>query len=59
VHFNPALEHAIARANELTLPVVTVFGLHAGYPQANERHFAFMLEGLAGTCLEPTRSAPG
>ncbi len=45
--FNPALEYAISSANELALPVVTVFGLHAGYPEANERHFAFMIEGLA------------
>jgi len=48
-HFNPALEHAVARANALDLPVVVVFGLHAGYPEANARHFAFMLEGLAET----------
>ena len=45
--FNPALECAIARANELERPVVVVFGLFADYPEANERHFAFMLEGLA------------
>ncbi len=45
--FNPALEYAIARANELEWPVVVVFGLFADYPEANERHFAFMLEGLA------------
>ena len=47
IRCNPALEYAIARANELQLPVVTVFGLFADYPEANERHFAFMLEGLA------------
>ena len=46
-HFNPALEHAISCANDLGRPVVVVFGLFAGYPEANERHFAFMLEGLA------------
>jgi deoxyribodipyrimidine photo-lyase len=45
--FNPALEYAIFRANELNRPVVVVFGLFTDYPEANERHFAFMLEGLA------------
>jgi deoxyribodipyrimidine photo-lyase len=45
--FNPALEYAIFRANELDRPVVVVFGLFNGYLEANERHFAFMLEGLA------------
>jgi len=28
--------------------VVVAFGLFGDYPEANERHFAFMLEGLAG-----------
>ena len=45
--FNPVLEHAVARAIALELPLLVVFGLYAGYPEANERHFAFMLEGLA------------
>ena len=44
--FNPALEHAIRIANEEDLPVIVGFGLMADYPEANERHFAFMLEGL-------------
>jgi deoxyribodipyrimidine photo-lyase len=44
--FNPALEYAISRANTLERPVVVVFGLFDEYPEANERHFAFMLEGL-------------
>ncbi|MEW5734486.1 MAG: 2-thiouracil desulfurase family protein [Thermodesulfobacteriota bacterium] len=46
---NPALEHAIALANRLSLPVVAVFGLSAAFPEANLRHYAFMLEGLAET----------
>lgn len=33
----------------MNLPVVAGFGLTADYPEANERHFAFMLEGLAET----------
>src|SRR5947209_8513129 len=44
--FNPALEAAIASANRLDLPVVVCFGLTDGYPEANARHYSFMLEGL-------------
>lgn len=47
--FNPALEAAIAEANRLSLPVVVGFGLTDGYPEANARHYAFMLQGLAET----------
>jgi deoxyribodipyrimidine photo-lyase len=43
---NPALEHAVRRANALGLPVVVAFGLTADYPEANLRHYVFMLEGL-------------
>jgi len=43
---NHALEHAVARANELHKPTVVCFGLMDDYPEANERHYAFMLEGL-------------
>lgn len=43
---NPALEYAVAEAVTLNLPVVVCFGLTA-YPEANLRHYAFMLEGLA------------
>jgi deoxyribodipyrimidine photo-lyase len=44
---NHALEYAIARANELKLPVVVCFGLTDEYPEANARHYLFMLQGLA------------
>jgi deoxyribodipyrimidine photo-lyase len=44
---NPALEFAIAEANRLGLPVLVAFGLTDAYPEANARHYAFMLEGLA------------
>lgn len=46
--WNHALEYAIDRANELDLPVAVVFGLMDDYPEANERHYAFMLQGLDG-----------
>lgn len=44
--FNPALEFALERANEANLPLQVVFGL-TGFPEANARHYAFMLQGLA------------
>jgi deoxyribodipyrimidine photo-lyase len=43
---NPALEHAVGAANRLGLRVVVGFGLTAAYPEANRRHYAFMLQGL-------------
>ncbi len=46
---NHALEYAVGRGNELGLPVVACFGLTAKYPEANERHYRFMLDGLAET----------
>ena len=45
--FNPALEFAVDQANARGLPVLVCFGLTDGYPEANARHHAFMLEGLA------------
>ena len=46
---NHALEYAAYRANESGLPLVTYFGLTANFPEAHERHYRFMLEGLAET----------
>ena len=46
---NHALEFAVRKANRLNQPVVVGFGLTDEYPDANERHYAFMLEGLAET----------
>jgi len=48
-HDNPALEYAIFRANQLDLPVLVFFVLMDDYPEANQRHYRFMLEGLAET----------
>jgi deoxyribodipyrimidine photo-lyase len=44
--FNPALEYAIEIANREGLPVLVAFGLMDDYPDANLRHYRFMLEGL-------------
>ena len=46
---NHALEYAVGAANELRKPLVVFFALTEGYPEANERHYAFMLEGLRET----------
>ena len=46
---NPALDKAIEIANALRLPVVVLFGLHPRYPNANERHYQFLVEGLQET----------
>lgn len=43
---NPALALAVERANALGLPLVVVFVLVPGFPEANGRHLTFMLEGL-------------
>ena len=43
---NAALEHAVHEANQRNLPLLAVFALTADFPGANERSFAFLLEGL-------------
>ena len=56
---NHALEYAIGLANERDEPCLVAFGLTEAYPEANLRHYAFMLEGLAdvAAALE-TRGIP-
>ncbi|MFO7905517.1 MAG: deoxyribodipyrimidine photo-lyase [Planctomycetota bacterium] len=49
---NHALEYAIGRANEIKQPLLVVFGLMDDYPEANERHYRFMLAGLQETQRE-------
>jgi deoxyribodipyrimidine photo-lyase len=46
---NHALEYAVGAANELRKPLTVFFALTEDYPEANERHYAFMLEGLKET----------
>jgi deoxyribodipyrimidine photo-lyase len=46
---NHALEYAVQRANALDLPLRVGFGLTDDYPEAAERHYRFMLEGLRAT----------
>ena len=51
---NHALEFAIAKANELRQPLIVFFGITDQFPEANERPYTFMLEGLKEVkpCLE-------
>ncbi|MBN2599497.1 MAG: deoxyribodipyrimidine photo-lyase [Candidatus Thermoplasmatota archaeon] len=46
---NHALEYAVRKANELSQPLVVFFGLTSDFPEANERHYLFMLQGLQET----------
>jgi deoxyribodipyrimidine photo-lyase len=43
---NHALAFAIETANNLNLPVLVYFGLTDNFPEANLRHYSFMLDGL-------------
>ena len=47
--YNHALEYAVSKANNLHLPVVVYFGMTDHFPEGNERHYFFMLEGLRET----------
>ena len=44
--YNHALEYALSKGNELRQPVIVFFGITDHFPEANERHYTFMLEGL-------------
>ena len=46
VEYNHALEYAILKSNELRQPIIVFFGITDHFPEANERHYTFMLEGL-------------
>jgi len=46
VEYNHALEYAIQQANQREKSLVVFFGLTDAYPDANERHYYFMLQGL-------------
>lgn len=45
-HWNHALEYAIETANSLKKPLIVVFGLTDDFPNANSRHYRFLIEGL-------------
>lgn len=43
---NQALTYSIKSANESNCQLLVVFGLTETYPEANARHYTFMIEGL-------------
>jgi deoxyribodipyrimidine photo-lyase len=47
--YNHALEFAVQQANKLDQMLLVGFGLTDEYPEANLRHYTFMLEGLKET----------
>ncbi len=47
--YNHALEYAVQQANKIGQGVLVIFGLMDAYPEANLRHYTFMLEGLQET----------
>jgi len=47
--WNHAMETAIRLANKRSKPVVAAFSLTDDFPEANLRHYAFMLQGLKET----------
>jgi len=65
--YNHALEFAIKQANERKQPLIVYFGLTDAFPEANARHYHFMLEGLKcvqedlkdrGACMAIERVSP-
>jgi deoxyribodipyrimidine photo-lyase len=51
VAFNHSLEYAVQEGNRRGLGVVVAFGLTDRYPEANARHYAFLLQGLRDVAL--------
>jgi deoxyribodipyrimidine photo-lyase len=47
IQYNHALAAAIHYANDHKLPLVVCFVLADAYPEANLRHYTFMLEGIS------------
>lgn len=46
VEYNHALSYAVECANSSNLPLIVFFSIAPTYPEANERHYYFMFEGL-------------
>lgn len=46
ISYNHALNYAAEEANILGLPLLVCFGITDSYPEANERHYYFLLEGI-------------
>jgi deoxyribodipyrimidine photo-lyase len=46
VEYNHALEYAVMEANRLKLPLIVLFCLIPDFPDAQYRHYVFMIQGL-------------
>jgi deoxyribodipyrimidine photo-lyase len=46
VEYNHALEYAVTEANRLHLPLIVLFCLVPDFPDAQYRHYVFMIQGL-------------
>lgn len=53
---NHALEFAVREANQKRLPLIVYLGITPDYPEANTRHYMFMLEGLSEVHAELEKS---
>ncbi len=49
---NHALAYAVQKANELHKPLIVFFIITENFPEANARHYRFMLEGLRETKVQ-------
>lgn len=56
---NQALNFSIQMANDLCKPLLVCFGLTDGFPEANLRHYSFMLEGLKEVKAELEKASIG
>ena len=52
---NHALGYALRQANLLRKPLLVYFGVTENFPEANERHYRFVLEGLRETRADLAR----
>jgi deoxyribodipyrimidine photolyase len=44
--YNHVLEYALFESKKLRKPLLVFFGITENFPEGNERHYRFMLEGL-------------
>lgn len=56
---NQALNFSIQMANDLRKPLLVCFGLTDGFPEANIRHYSFMMEGLKEVKAELEKASIG
>lgn len=52
LHFNPALQYAATRANQMNTSLLVAFVIMDCIPAAEAEHYCFMLEGLRDMLLE-------